>query len=72
MRKIGFKIDAISVGIDATLTDLRAETTLSSDEYYQVEVGGAGGPAALGSGFEETFTSRLRGISIGLSGSYAF
>lgn len=69
---IGFKIDAISVGIDATLTDLRAETTLSSDEYYEVGLGGADGSAAPGSGFEETFTSRLRGISIGLSGSYSF
>ena len=67
---IGFKIDAVSVGIDATLTDLRAETTLSSDEYYEVETSVP--TVTPGSTFEETFTSRLRGISIGLSGSYSF
>ena len=66
---VGFQIDAISVGIDAVLTDIRAETTLSSDDYYEVSKSDAVNP---GSDFEETFTSRLRGISIGLSGSYSF
>ncbi|MFW5711980.1 MAG: hypothetical protein ACOC7X_11645 [Spirochaetota bacterium] len=67
---VGFQIDAISVGIDAVLTDIRAETTLSSDKYFEVTQG----PDSVtpGSTFEETFTSRLRGISIGLSGSYSF
>lgn len=68
---VGFQIDAISVGIDAVLTDIRAETTLTSNDYYEVKVSNQEG-TAQSSDFEETFTSRLRGISIGLSGAYSF
>ena len=67
---VGFKVDAISVGIDVILTDLRAETTLTSDNYYEVNTDPGG--TTLGNDFEKSFTSRLRGISIGLSGSYSF
>ena len=66
---VGFTIDAISIGIEAIFTDLRAETTVSSSEYYE---GAVGSLAAESEEFEESFTSRLRGLSIGLNGSYSF
>ena len=66
---VGFTIDAISIGIEAIFTDLRAETTVSSSEYYE---GNVSGMDAGEDKFEESFTSRLRGLSIGLNGSYSF
>lgn len=66
---VGLTIDAISIGIEAIFTDLRAETTLSSSEYYE---GAVTDPLTEGEKFEESFTSRLRGLSIGLNGSYSF
>ncbi|MCF7948373.1 MAG: hypothetical protein K9M94_07280 [Spirochaetia bacterium] len=66
---VGFTIDAISIGIEAIFTDLRAETTVSSSEYYK---GAIGSMSAGLDKFEKSFTSRLRGLSIGLNGSYSF
>ena len=66
---VGFTMDALSISIDTIFTDLRAETTLTSDNYYEAQDSG------LTEGdekFKKTFISRLRGISIGVNGSYAF
>jgi len=67
---VGFTIDAISIGIEAIFTDLRAETTVSSSEYYEGIVDTSFTKQT--DKFEESFTSRLRGLSIGLNGSYSF
>ncbi len=67
---IGFTMDAISIGIEGIFTDLRADTELTSGDYYEASESSG---LVEGSGeFERTFTSRLRGISIGVNGSYAF
>ena len=69
---IGVQIEAIRVQITGIFTDIRAQTTASSDTVYKIDYeGGTDGTVTEQSGFEETFVSRLRGISVGLGGSYS-
>ena len=65
---IGMQFDAIRVQITGIYTDIRADTTAKSDTYYEVDY--SGGSAVEGSDFEQEFISRLRGISVGIGGSY--
>ncbi len=68
---IGISIDALSISVEGILTDIRADTTLTSNDYYEADVASS----SFNEGTEEfngKFISRLRGISIGLNGQYAF
>jgi len=62
---VGFRIDALSIGIEGVFTDLKADTKISSEEGWFYN-----GTTTEINNFSETFTSRLRGISIGITGSY--
>jgi len=63
---LGLRIDAISISLEGIFTDLKADTEISSDDAY------LDSPASPVNDFSRSFTSRLRGISIGINGSYEF
>ena len=62
----GIRIDSISISIEGIFTDLKADTEISSDDGFFDD---AANPVT---DFSRSFTSRLRGISLGINGSYAF
>ena len=66
----GVRVDAVSVGLEVIFTDLRAKTTVSSDDYVHYKENDSADTGQ--SGFEKSFTSRLRGLSLGITGSFAF
>ncbi|MFP4619484.1 MAG: hypothetical protein ACLFMZ_11635, partial [Spirochaetaceae bacterium] len=65
---IGVEIDRISVQITALFTDIFAPTTAKSDTYYKINY--ANETVDEDTDFKGEFISRLRGISVGLGGSY--
>ncbi|MFP4491670.1 MAG: hypothetical protein ACLFNZ_09350 [Spirochaetaceae bacterium] len=65
---IGVEIDRISVQITALFTDIFAPTTAKSDTYYKINY--ADETVDEDTDFKGEFISRLRGISVGLGGSY--
>ncbi|MFO7849222.1 MAG: hypothetical protein R6V67_04600 [Spirochaetia bacterium] len=66
---IGMQIDAIRVQLTALFTDIFADTTAESDRAYKIDYDGTN-PIVEETDFEKEFTSRLRGISVGIGGSY--
>lgn len=64
---IGVEMDQIRVKLNGSYTDIIAKTTVKSGTYYKVDYDGSTAKAA---DFEESFTSRLRGFSVGIGGSY--
>ena len=64
----GMRFGDVRVGLEAVYTDVSARATASSDDYDYYE----GATLTPSSDFKETFTARLRGISLGIVGSFAF
>jgi hypothetical protein len=62
----GIKIDAISVGLEAVFTDLSAQVGLDGGYTHYDGAGSSTGTIS------ESFTARLRGLSLGIIGSFEF
>jgi len=61
----GFRVSDISISLEGIFTDLKADTKITATEGWD-------GTGNLAAEVSKEFTSRLRGVSIGLNGSYAF
>jgi len=66
---IGVQFDAIRVQVTSVFTDIIAKTKASADTYYKLDY--SDGTVDKDSDFEKKFVSRLRGVSIGIGGSYS-
>lgn len=64
---VGFRSGDISISLEGIFTNLKADTEITATEGWE----GGTTPGTI-SDFSSEFTSRLRGISLGLNGSYAF
>ncbi len=64
----GLRFDALSISLEGIFTDLKADTEINSTDNWYYD----GSTTLEDVDFTRTFTSRLRGISIGINGSYEF
>jgi hypothetical protein len=65
---VGVKIQSVSVGLEAVFTDLWSEAGISSDRNIFYD----GSSTVQDKDFNESFFARLRGISLGITGSFEF